>query len=80
MKKTILNLEGVQILSKKQQKNVNGGLADGGESFDDGKAGCCYLRVGRSPYCGLSMESAKAMYIMAKNSGITDAGWCCASC
>ena len=30
MKKSILNLEGVQILSKTQQKNTFGGLTDGG--------------------------------------------------
>jgi hypothetical protein len=28
MTKSILNLEGVQVLSRSQQKNVNGGLAD----------------------------------------------------
>jgi len=30
MKKSILNLEGVAVLTKTQQKNTFGGLADGG--------------------------------------------------
>lgn len=41
MKKSILNLEGVEVLSKKEQKNVNGGrgssckltITEGGQTY-----------------------------------------------
>jgi len=39
MKKSILNLEGVAVLTKIQQKNTFGGLADGG--FGGGDEGAC---------------------------------------
>lgn len=77
MKNSILSLEGVEVLSKNQQKNVYGGKE---QLMDDGKVGCCYLRIGRSPFCALSITEAKAMFSMAQSAGITDAGWCCASC
>jgi hypothetical protein len=32
MKNSILNLEGVQVLSRNEKKNVNGGLAEGGRN------------------------------------------------
>lgn len=32
MKKSILNLEGAQVLSRNEQKSINGGLAEGSRS------------------------------------------------
>lgn len=45
MKKSILSLEGVAVLTKTQQKNTLGGLADGGGSFGGGFNGDCKLTI-----------------------------------
>ncbi|QHI38433.1 hypothetical protein IMCC3317_38260 [Kordia antarctica] len=50
MKKSLLNLKGVQELSKNEQKNIAGGWhlirrcgGDGSFIFVDGKKVCCYV-------------------------------------
>lgn len=78
MKKSILNLEGVQILSKTQQKNTFGGLADGGGEFDGGESGggTCQALVGYSGD-GEPIVSCNLSNAQAKAAGIK---WCCSSC
>ena len=51
MKKSLLNLKGVQELSKKEQKDIAGGRiyesrrcgGDGSFIFVDGRKVCCYI-------------------------------------
>jgi hypothetical protein len=76
MLKNILSLEGVSLLSKGEQKNVNGGAAEGGS--------CCVIvvgNVGSSRHCGYSKSEAKAeaSLVASWDSGVS-AYWCCASC
>ncbi len=49
MKKNLLNISGVSVLSKRQQKNVSGGI---GLNIDLSKCGCdCAARVTGPKYC-----------------------------
>ncbi len=62
-----------ETLTRKEMRSISGGSGNG-------KAGCCYLHKGSSPICGLSMSNAQAYYSIAKSSGLSGIGWCCASC
>jgi hypothetical protein len=77
MLKNILNLEGVELLSKTQQKRINGGLlAEGGGS-------CCVTVVGNvatDRQCGMSKSEAKSEAATVASWGGVRAYWCCASC
>lgn len=74
MKKSILGLEGVAVLSKQQQKGVNGG---GGS--------CCtryFIRSGvngssLTPVVNCDISKADAVSLA---SGPNGGNWCCASC
>lgn len=73
MKNSILSLEGVEVLSKNQQKNVYGGLfapVDDGGDFGT----CCAQTQNGVPYCGLS--KARAIQVAAHNNG----RYCCDGC
>jgi hypothetical protein len=69
MKNSILNLEGVQVLSRNEQKNVNGGT------------GTCAYILGRSgdgePIGMTNVSYAEAMSAINSNGG---GRYCCASC
>ncbi len=78
MKKSILNLEGVQVLSRNAQKNVNGGLA-----LDSGSGGCCVTvigNVGSARHCGYTKSEAIDEATTVASWGGVRAYWCCASC
>ena len=64
MKKSILNLEGVEVLSKKQMKNVEG---SGTCAYTDGDG---IVRTGISKATALSLMSMSG----------SGAHWCCSSC
>lgn len=53
MKKTILNLVGAQELTKKEQKNVNGGITEG-------MARCCKSKSELGGSCNSSYPYVKA--------------------
>lgn len=76
MKKSILNLEGVQVLSRNEQKNVNGGLADASGT-------CAALVTAPNGNQVLSYDIDKAT-VNGIISGATSSGyrvqWCCSSC
>lgn len=69
MKKNNLNLEGVAVLTKEQQKMVNGG------------AGTCYALLGRAgDGHPIGLEAASYQEVqdaLAANGG---GRWCCDSC
>ncbi|SEB48416.1 hypothetical protein SAMN04489761_0981 [Tenacibaculum sp. MAR_2009_124] len=57
MKNNLLNISGVSVLSKKEQKNVSGGLG-----LDLSKCGCdCAARVTGPKYCS-SYIACPAVY------------------
>lgn len=78
--KNILNLNGVTLLSKEEQKSVNGGIA----SLDDAAAGsCCVTVVGNvatDRQCGYTKKEAIAEATTVASWGGVRAYWCCASC
>lgn len=82
MLKNILNLEGVELLSKTQQKSINGGKYASIEAGpSDG--GCCATVVGSrgtERSCGMTKKEAQdaASYINSFE-GVSGF-WCCASC
>lgn len=79
MLNNILNLDGVTVLNKKQQKLVNGGSDDGccvNVTYDDGY---------RYRSCGLSVSDAQGIYgdtfeDLGGFGGASVTGYCCASC
>lgn len=75
MKKSILNIEGVKVLSRNEQKSVNGGLADVGT--------CAALVTAPNGAQVLSYDIDKAT-VNGIISGATSSGyrvqWCCSSC
>ncbi|RTY91367.1 hypothetical protein [Flavobacterium sp. GT3R68] len=80
MLKSILNLEGIAVLSKVQQKSINGGIVAGLEA---GSGGCCVTvvgNVGTDRACGMSQSEAIAEANTVASWGGVRAYWCCASC
>ena len=73
MLNNILNLEGVSVLNKKQQKIVNGG-----------KAGTCAAQVTKADgtqmiIVDVSMEDAQIAAGLGASQGLSN-NWCCDSC
>ncbi|TDE52701.1 hypothetical protein [Flavobacterium sp. GT3P67] len=80
MLKNILNLEGVAVLSKVQQKSINGGV-DASLEADSGS--CCVTVVGNvstDRQCGMSKSEAISEANTVASWGGVRAYWCCASC
>lgn len=88
MLKSILNLEGVAVLTKEQQINLTGGnyaISDIGLSGNDSHGTCC-ARQFRDPnnngnltasvHCGIRKEDA----IRWSRGGVGGGNWCCDSC
>jgi len=81
MKQSILNLEGVEVLSKKQKISLIGG-----RSLDTGEGSCCALiyrtcglngdRICSSTACGHDSSTAQSLAA----SGAGGGRWCCDSC
>ena len=62
MKKSILNLAGAQELSKKEQKNINGGV-----TYACAISGCI----------GSSGTNCPTGYTKLTSAGVCPKGWCC---
>lgn len=62
----ILNIEGTTVLSREQQKSIEG-------------AGPCQIYIDGSVWTGLSVSSAQSAYSKNRAKG-RDARYCCASC
>lgn len=81
MKKTILSLEGVEVLSKKQKISIIGGI-----SLDTGEGSCCALiyrtcglngdRICSSTTCGHDSSTVQSLASSEAGGG----RWCCKSC
>lgn len=76
MKNLILNLEGVQQLSKNQMKNINGGLAQGCSLYIRPKGG------GKGYWSApVSLEQAQSEWNgQVYSDGSYASGYCCSSC
>ena len=92
MTKSILNLEGVQVLSRNEQKNVNGGKLPGGsgggtcaaywpDSTQQTLNSATYyadnISVNNNTWVFSGMSSADAQAVASAKPG---GRWCCSSC
>jgi hypothetical protein len=79
MTKSILNLEGVQVLSRNEQKNVNGG------KLPDGGGGCAarqwraYAPPLRGEYMVVAYDLSQADAVAFANGGTGGGHVCCTS-
>lgn len=76
MKKSILSLEGVSVLTKTQQKNTLGGLADGGfGGSEEGEGGTCAGLI-------LNGDGERLVFWGTKSEvlAVNPNNWCCSSC
>jgi hypothetical protein len=75
LKLHLQNIEGAEILTREQLKNVLGGGGDEPGSGNGAAApGTCAWHMGTTAICGISKETAKE-YV-----DYSGGNWCCDSC
>lgn len=80
MLKNILNLEGVILLKKGEQKNISGGTGGGTCCVIITHGGGTFSNGAITQTCGLTKSQAKSAALSAALEADTRGQWCCDSC